>query len=640
MPDAPRRTYNIGARKLRPHQRNIARDVIGTTDEDWSRRRYVDIIGSDSDAPGGRARFPYGADVAYSVELTDEEAEQFAAASNLRYLEEVQVHQPSRYVARPTGTAAVPTLATLGWLRARQADLRRWHGRDVRVAVLDQGTTKAARDAMGITLVAKTVTSGQNLGPGQELIDPQTHHHGCLVAPNAVPAGGLLLDCIICDASGATTDTWEAAGIRWAVDNGARVINLSFAGGPGVPSQAFQDACAYARDNGGVQIVISAGNDDLADLASPSSASRLFTGVHSSIAFDEATDRRALFSNHVADGSGCGPGVDVWSFDIHGYPVRWNGTSASAPHMVQLMARAMTGAQFTPAQVGAAFKANTRDTGAGASEQGGGAYDLSRALTALGVQPAASAGVTTATHLDSRGVAATLASHTITPASGVAVDDLQLAVLVSSIDAKVVVPPGWTLLTDAAYYGGWEISRGIPVGPTRVRVLAAPYAAAQPASVPLSFGGNTWFSAMGIITLRGLGGMDPERCNPLVRFGTGSSVTTLPATPATTNDLQVCVFTQLHPTATTGTLSLPAGLTQRGFWRPSTGTTGYTLLVATNALTSGAATPAYTSTSNNATGTWAALSLTVPCGAPAAAVVTQLEPTGPPGGGVPFLPHA
>lgn len=633
-----RRRYNVGCVKLRAHQRTISHDIVGTTDESWAQRGYLDVIGSDSDGPGELARFPYGAEVVYSLELTDAEAEQFAAASNLRYLEETQWHKPLRYVARPTGTAPVPTLATLSWLRARQVDLRRWHGRDVRVAVLDQGTTKVVRDAMGFTLIARTVTSGVTLGSSQELIDPDNHHHGCLVAPNAVPAGGLLLDAIICNSSGSSNDTWEAAGIRWAVDNGAKVINLSFGGGPGVPSQAFQDACAYARDNGEAQIVISAGNDDLADLAVPSSASRLFSGVHSAIAFDESTDRRALFSNHASDASGCSTGVDVDSFDIYGYPVRWNGTSAAAPHMAQLLARALTGAQFTPVQVGAAFKANTRDTGAGAIEQGGGAYDLRRALTALGVGPTAAAGVTTPAHLDSRGGATTPAAWSITPASGVAVDDVQLIVLVSSVDAPIVVPPGWTMLTDAAYYGGWEASRNIPVGPTRVRVLAAPYTAAQPASLSLSFGGGTWFSALAIITVRCPGGMDPERFAPLVQFGTGGSITALSAVPASSNDLQLCVFAQRHPTATTGSLSLPTGLTQQGFWRPSSGTTGYTLLVATSQLASAAATPSYTSTSNDATGTWAALTLTVPGGAVPSTPITQVESAGPAGAAALFLP--
>ena len=636
---APRRKYNVGVTKIPPHRRTIAREVLPTTAA-WERRGYVDVIGSDADDAAGLARHPYGSDAAYSVELTDAEADRFAAASNLRYLEEAEEHLPARAVGRPTGAAAVPTLATLGWLRARYVDLRRWHGRDVRVAVLDQGTTQAVRDAMGFTLIARTITSGVTLGPGQELVHPD-HSHGCLVAPNAVPAGGLLLDAIISTTSGGTLDTYEAAAIRWAVDNGARVINLSFAGSPGTPTQVFQDACAYARDNGGVQIVISAGNDNLPDLASPSSASRLFAGVHSSIAFDESTDRRALFSNHHADASGCSSGVDVASFDIYGNPVLWDGTSASAPHTAHLMARALTGGQFTPAQVGVAFKANTRDTGAGADQQGGGAYDLHRALAALGAIPAPIAGVATPTHVDTRGggSAGATAGWSLTPASGIQVDDMQIAVLVSSANAQLAVPHGWTVTLDLPYFGGWELGNGITVGPTRVRVLTKPYTADQPASVSANWG-STWFSGLVLMTVRCPGGLDPEWFSPLVQFGTSGSIATLSAQPATTSDLQVCVFAQRHPAATTATLSLPAGLTQRGFWRPSTGTTGYAVLAATRTLTDATRTPVYTSTSNDATGTWASLTLTIPGGAPALAPVTQVEPSGPPGSTTPFLPHA
>lgn len=637
-PDEPRRRYNVGATKIPARRRTIAHAVL-PTDDDWAQRGYRDIIGSDSDHSGGRAQFPYGAEVSYTVELTDAEAQQFAQASNLRYLEEDQEHPPARHVARPTGTLPIPTLATLGWLRARYVDLRRWHGRDVPVAVLDQGTTAAVRAAMGLTLVARTVTSGVTLGPGQELVRPD-HSHGCLVAPNAVPAGGLLLDCVITSDSGGATDSAIAAGIRWAVDNGARVVNISFAGSPGgSPAQVIIDACAYARDNGGAQIVIATGNDAANDIGALSAASRLFAGVHSSVAFDEATDRRALFSNAATDASGCASGVSVTSLDPQGQPVRWNGTSASAPHQVQLMARALTGGQFTPAQVGAAFKANTRDTGAGAAEQGGGAYDLHRALTALGAQPAAGPAAVAPTHLDSRGGAATVSSWGVTPAAGVQVDDLQIVVLVSEVSPLLPTPHGWTLLADVAYRASYELAAGQPVSPTRVRVLAAPYTAAQPANTVLALTDGPRPSAMGVITVRGAGGMDPERFAPLVRFGTGTSPTTLAAQPATDGDLQLCVFSQLHPTATTATLSLPAGLTQRGFWRPGTGTAGYSLLIATRTVSGAGATPSYTSAAN-ASGTWAALTLTVPGGDPEIAPVTQAEPGGPPGGTAGFLPHA
>jgi hypothetical protein len=612
--DAPRKRYNVGVVKIPWRDRDVAHAVIREDDV----HGYRDVMGAD--APDADEKFPVGADTAYTVELTDYEAELYAAASNIRYIEEDQQVYPQRAVGRPTGTLHIPPLDCLAWMRTRYVDMRRWHGRDVRVAILDAGTTQAVRNAMGYTLVARTVLSpGVVLGPGQELIT-EDDVHGCLVAPNGVPPGGLLLDAIIthADGSGGSLFSTMAASIVWATDNGAKVANLSYnAGSTDAAPQVMVDACTYARNNGGVQVTISAGNNDLTDLQNPAGLSRTQSNVHSIIAFDPATDRRALFSSHHADGSGCTPGVDSLSLDIFGNPVRWNGTSSAAPHAAMLMAMAMTGGQFTPTQVGASFKANRRDTGAGASEQGGGAYDLHRALTGLGAGPSLTTSSGNVTHLDSRGLAAGPSSYSLTPATGVQPDDLQIMALVSPYDAKFVLPPGATLLTDAPYKAAFEQDDGITVLRSRIRVLAMPYTANQPASVPLSFGGASWFSAFGVMTVRAPGGLDPEKFVPTTKFGIGGSLDTVPVVPSTTSDLQVCIFSQWHPSANTGTLSLPAGLSQRGFWRLGTAGAGYTLLMATRQLTDGNRTPSYVSTSNDSTGTWGTCTFAVPAGPPA-----------------------
>lgn len=636
MPEPRRRRYNIGAHKIAHAHRDVARTAMPNPAATQA-RGYRSILGADT--PDDDDAFPLGSAVAYSLELTDAEAEAFAAASNVRYIEEDQRHSPHRAVARPTGTPPIPTLQTLTYMRERYVDLRRWHGRDVPVAVLDQGTTAAVRAVMGWTLVARTVTGGAQLG-GRDLYRDD-YDHGCLVAPNAVPAGGLLLDCVIIEEDGSAFTSAEAAGITWAVDNGAKVINMSFGGLPGTVPQVFIDAADYAA-TAGVQIVLSAGNDNLADLGVPSSLSRTKTNVHSSIAFDESTDRRGLFSNHASDASGCAPGVDVLSLDIYGNPTRWNGTSASAPHMAQLIARGATGGTFTAAQVAAALRANTRDTGAGAAEQGAGAWDLQRALAALGAVPATptTGGAATVNHVDTQGGAALTGGYNVATPAGIQADDMRVVVLASSSGGRTAAPPGWVTLVDANYQALWELGAGQTVGPTRVRVLAKPYTAGEPSPSLFTFGGGDWFSAIGAMTVRGAGGLDSERFAPHTRFGTGGTLVTLPVLPATTNDLLVCVFTQRHPTATTATLSLPTGLTQRGFFRPTSGTTGYSLLLATAQLASGARTAAYTSTSNDSTGTWATVAFTIPAADPAITPVVQTEPGGPDNALLPFLPRS
>jgi len=59
----------------------------------------------------------------------------------------------------------------------------------------------------------------------------------------------------VLDYNGSGTDTWVANGIYYAVDNGAKIINLSL-GGPG-SSTTLEDAVAYAYDHGVVVVAAS-----------------------------------------------------------------------------------------------------------------------------------------------------------------------------------------------------------------------------------------------------------------------------------------------------------------------------------------------------------------------------------------------
>jgi hypothetical protein len=634
------RRYNVGAVKIPYADRDVAHAVI-TADNDHG---YRDILGSATDDED--ERHPVGAHVVYTVELSDTQADQFRGASNLRYLELDDTITADRAVARYPGAGEIPTLATLAHLRARYLPLTRWHGRDVPVAVLDSGTTQAVRDAMGWTLVDREVLSGITIPDGHELY-ADTHTHGCLVAPSAVPAGGQLLDGIITGTDASAAYSAIAAGITWAVDGGARVINLSYsADNSGAlaanASQAVLDAVDYAAAASPVvHIVMSAGNSGAAAINYPASIAGSRANVHSSIAFDESTDRRALFSNHAATGSGCAAGVNVAALTIAGEPTLISGTSFSSPLMAQLIARGASGGTYTVAQVAAALRANPRDTGAASSEQGAGAWDLQRALAALGGASSAGSGggAGAATVVDATGGAGLYSYYRVDTPAGIAVDDVRIAVLVTSAGAALTVPSGWTLWTDGHYYGGDETAAGQTVGPTRVRVLAKPYTDDEPDTTFFRLSAS-WFSAITVLTLRGAGGFDPELFAPVVKFGTSASGDTLPVLPVSAADLLVTVHAQRHPAATTATWSTPTGLTSRGFWRPTSGSTGYSLRLCTAQLASGARTAAYTATSNSATSTWCTVAFTVPPTPAAVATVVQSEPAGPDGGASLFLPRS
>lgn len=367
-----RRPYNVGARKIRSEDRDVAHAILTPADD----RGFYDIIGADDDPS-----VPLGADVTYRVELTDEEAAQFRAASNCRYVELDEKTTSDSAAVNGEGRVgsdelSIPSASTMAYMRAVFPGADDWHGRDVPVAILDGGTTTAVRDFMGWTLVARKEFQTDPVG-GDEI----TSEHGCLVAPNGVPAGGMILDAIISDDDGTAAFSASAAAMRWAADNGAKIVNYSFSGASS--SQTLLDAIVYLRDRG-VQLFCSAGNDGLNQLNFPSSQSRYYPNVHSSVAFDQGTDTRASFSNYHLDASGCAPGNDVLSLEPDATVITWDGTSASTPHMASLCARICTGGQYTAAQAAGALESSARDTGQTIDEQGNGAWSMEAALTLLG----------------------------------------------------------------------------------------------------------------------------------------------------------------------------------------------------------------------------------------------------------------
>jgi subtilisin family serine protease len=134
-----------------------------------------------------------------------------------------------------------------------------------------------------------------------------------------------------------------AAGIRWAVDHGAQIINLSLGG----YSDTFveRDAIAYAIAHG-VVVVAAMGNDNTATPSYPAA----YAGVVSVAATDQL-DKRASFSN-------MGPHVDVSAPGVGIFSTVWNdsfatmsGTSMAAPHvsgvaaLVRSCNQSLTGAQ-------------------------------------------------------------------------------------------------------------------------------------------------------------------------------------------------------------------------------------------------------------------------------------------------------
>jgi subtilisin family serine protease len=122
-----------------------------------------------------------------------------------------------------------------------------------------------------------------------------------------------------------------SAGIRWAVDNGARVINLSLGGS--ADTMVERDAVAYAIANG-VVVVAAMGN---AGAAGPISYPAAYPGVVAVGAIDIA-DRRASFSQVGPHIDVVAPGVDVLSTVWNDSTATMSGTSMASPHVAGVAA--------------------------------------------------------------------------------------------------------------------------------------------------------------------------------------------------------------------------------------------------------------------------------------------------------------
>jgi subtilisin family serine protease len=134
----------------------------------------------------------------------------------------------------------------------------------------------------------------------------------------------------VLDATGAGTAGSIAAGIIWAADHGARVVNLSLAG----PfSQTICDAVSYASSAGAL-VVAAAGNSGW-NLATYPAACPAAIGV----AATDSNDEAASFSNYGSpDVFVSAPGVGIMTTGLGGSYVSVDGTSIAAPYVSGLAA--------------------------------------------------------------------------------------------------------------------------------------------------------------------------------------------------------------------------------------------------------------------------------------------------------------
>jgi Subtilase family len=123
-----------------------------------------------------------------------------------------------------------------------------------------------------------------------------------------------------------------ASGIRWAVDNGARVLNLSLGGT--TDTQVERDAIAYAIAHGAV-VVAAMGN--AFQQGNPTSFPAAYPNVVAVGAIDSG-DHRANFSQTGAHIDIAAPGVGILSTVWNDGFTTMSGTSMASPHVAGVAA--------------------------------------------------------------------------------------------------------------------------------------------------------------------------------------------------------------------------------------------------------------------------------------------------------------
>lgn len=239
------------------------------------------------------------------------------------------------YVAHACGSLNDPYVASGSeWHLAKIQALDAWSLTagisNVVIAVLDSGINAAHPDLAGKIL------------PGYDFVnnvsDPvDDFGHGTAVAGTLIAAGnnnvgvaGVSYGCRILpvkvmDAWGSASHSAIAEGIEFAVQKGARIINLSLGGD--WSSSTLQNAINYAWSNN-VLVVAAAGNNGSTTPQYPGACDHVLA-----VASSSPDDSRSWFSSYGSYVTIYAPGENIWTTqrDLSNPYGAWSGTSFSSP---------------------------------------------------------------------------------------------------------------------------------------------------------------------------------------------------------------------------------------------------------------------------------------------------------------------
>ena len=265
-------------------------------------------------------------------------------------------------------------------------------GSGVTIAILDSGVDGTHPDLAG------------KLVPGWNFYDKNSntsdvYGHGTKVAGSAAASSNnatgvtgvawnaKIMPVRISDSSGYAFWSTIAEGIYWAADNGAKVVNISYAV---QGSASIQNAANYLRGKGGL-VVNSAGNTGALDATSANAALI-------SVSATDGNDLRASWSSFGDYVDVSAPGAGIWTTTRGGGYAAVSGTSFSSPVTAGVVALMMSAnPALKPTEIESILKSTSVDLGAAGADREFGAGRINAAaavLKAKGLAAAPKADVT------------------------------------------------------------------------------------------------------------------------------------------------------------------------------------------------------------------------------------------------------
>jgi subtilisin family serine protease len=315
-----------------------------------------------------------------------------AVLDNLRSDPEIEFAEPD-YIAKSAFVPNDPRVQSGdAWHLERMQATGGWEytvgGSNVVVAVLDSGVSAAHPDLTGRLLAGYDFVNGDadhadDFGHGTAVT-------GAIVASgnNGVGSAGVAFGCRVLPIKvmGPTGYAYYSAiaeGIRYAVDQGARVINISIAGD--LPSATLQSAIDYAWSRN-VVVVAAAGNTGNSIPQYPAACARVLA-----IGATESTDLPAGFSSYGSQVRLTAPGVNIWTTQRSADAPfgTWRGTSFASPLAAGAAALLLSAQpELSNEQVVTLLEASADDLGPVGRDDvyGYGRLNVLRALIAAGAQ--------------------------------------------------------------------------------------------------------------------------------------------------------------------------------------------------------------------------------------------------------------